>query len=578
MSGKPEKRPKTYHLFMTIMKTLLLILCIFNSALAGAVTIDATLNRNTISINDSVQLTFTAPGSPDGDPDFEPLSQDFEIINQNHSSQSSWINGQSSEKIEWIVQLLPKHAGTIVIPSIAFGSDKSAPITLEVTQTAPVQIDTDAELFLKVEADSTDPYVQAQVLYTLRFYRRVNIAQARLDEPSTSDALVQKIGEDISYNTELNGLQYAVTERKYAIFPQKSGSLIIAPVALTAEVVSGRQPGFNGFFNSPITHTRRVTSNAITLNVRPAPPEAQSKHWLPAQELEIKQEWSGDFSRMQVGEPLTRTLIIIAKGTTVGVLPELNSNIADPSLKNYPDQPIIKELQKPEGIYAMREEKIALIASKAGVYHLPAIEVPWFNTGTQHMQIASIPAVTLTVAAGANASSIPVPPVASAVNTGPNSPQTTQLNTAISPAGDQNVWLWVAVFLGIGWLSTLIYFLTTRHPKKIQPATDKAPPKSDYHQALKQACQKNDPQMAKQALLQWGYLTYQVNSLGALAELCDSRLRDEIQHLNQLLYAPAATGNSPWQGKRLYQVFTEQAVTQKLQRTPDEALEPLFRI
>lgn len=562
------------------MKILLLIVLILNTSLANAATIRAAIDRNPVNMGDSFQLTLTADDTPDADPDLEPLSLDFDILNQTHSSQSSWINGQSSQKIEWIVQLMPKHTGSIVIPSIAFGSDKSQPLTVMVTQAAANPVQTDAELFLKVEATPNDPYVQGQVLYTLSFYRRVNISQARLDEPNLQDALIQKMGEDSNFNTQVNGVDYVVTERKYAIFPQKSGVFTIKPLALTAEVISQRQPSFNGFFNSPSTHMQRITSNAITLNVRPAPAAAQSKHWLPAEELQIKQEWSGDIHAMRTGEPLTRTLSIVAKGATVGVIPELNKAVADPALKNYPDQPTIKELQKADGIYAIREEKIAFIASKAGTYQLPAIDIPWFNTKTQQMQVASIPATTLQVAAGANSPVTPPPAHSQAPQQNvPNTPPALNpVNIQTSQASDNSLWLWVALFLGIGWLSTLIYFLTGKRNAKSSLVTEKSPAKPDFSQALKQACQQNDPQAAKQALLQWGLSQYGVNSLGAIAEQCDSRLRDEILQLNHLLYAPDSLGTESWQGKRLYQAFTEQNVSQKLQRTPDEALEPLFRI
>ena len=560
------------------MKTLISLFLMLN-ILSAQAAIEAAVDRNPVNLNDSVQLTFTASDRPDADPDFEPLMVNFDIVNQSHNSQSSWINGHSSEKIQWVLQLMPKHAGTIIIPAIAFGSDKSQPISLEVQDASSSgQINNDAELFLQVEATPKDPYVQSQVLYTLRFYRRVNITQARLDEPTMTDALVQKLGEDSNYNTQLNGVDYVVTERKYAIFPQKSGTLTIAPLTLTAEVVSPRQPNFNGFFNSQITHSQRASSNTITLNVRPAPTAAQNKPWLPAEELQLQQSWSGDITQMQVGEPLTRTISLIAKGATVGVLPELNSKVADPALKNYSDQPTIKELQKPEGVYAMREEKIALIASKAGSYTLPEIVVPWFNTKTQTMQIARIPATTLTVQGGTTANHTQ-PMTATPITGSQPAP-----NIALQPASDlhhddNTLWLWVALFLGLGWLTTLFYFLSPKRRSPKPVAQTKAPSTPDYKKLLKQACQTNDLQLAKQALLQWGAINYHVNSLGTLARYCEDPLRQEIELVNRLLYAQTFDDPGLWQGNLLYQAFNNaQPRASKTGKTPDELLEPLFRL
>ena len=567
------------------MKTLFFFLCLLNAMLATAAQITVEVDRNPVNLKESFQLTYTANDTPDGNPDFEPLTRDFEVLNQSHSSQSSWVNGKSSATIQWIVNLMAKKSGSLVIPGIAFGHDQTEPTTIMVAQqaTSPKDINGNAELLLKVEASPLDPYVQSQILYTLRLYRRVNIAQARLDDPKLADAVIQKLGEDSNYNTQVNGIDYVVTERKYAIFPQKSGTVTIAPLSLTADIISDSAGGrFNGFFNQQATRTQKVLSNAITLDVRPAPSTIKMPHWLPAEDVQLQQEWSGDTTKMNVGEPLTRTLRVVAKGATVGLLPELNTPSTDKQLKTYPDQPTLKEMPKPEGIYAFREEKIALIPSSAGTFTLPAIEIPWFNTETQKMQVASLPATTLTVVTAAQASSTPSPTVtATPLAMTPITPAIQA--PAQTQALQSNQWFWVSLFLGFGWLTTLVYFLTKRQavkPAKIADTQPKAP--SNGVHLLKQACQSNDAQLAKQALLQWGLAEYAVNSLGELADCCDARLRDEIQRLNQLLYAQqnnADDQTAQWLGKPLLQAFSEQAATQKIQpSTKDDKLEPLYRL
>jgi len=65
-----------------------------------------------------------------------------------------------------------------------------------------------------------------------------------------------------------------------------------------------------------------------------------------AEQLVLKQEWSGDNQQMKVGEPLTRTLTLLAKGTTVSQLPELNAAKIDDQLKAYPDQPYCRNRKK----------------------------------------------------------------------------------------------------------------------------------------------------------------------------------------------------------------------------------------
>ncbi len=562
---------------MNIIKKLFFLLLLLNLVPCNvfAAQISVSFDRNPVSLDESFQIIFTANDTPDNDPDFGPLEQDFEILGQSQSSNSSWINGQSSKTIQWTVNVMAKHPGSLVIPAVKFGDDVSQPASVLVTQaTANKAVDTDDDLFLEVEATPQSPYVQSQVLYTVRLYRRVEIAQASLNEPELGDAVIEKLGDDSNYNTQINGVNYLVTERKYSIFPQKSGSLTIKPLMLTAEVVANTRPNFNGFFNSQMTKTKKISSKSVTLDVKPAPATFTGKHWLSAEQLVLKEEWSGDNQQMKVGEPLTRTLTLLAKGTTVGQLPEINIGKIDDRLKTYPDQPVLQEQKKPEGLIAFREEKIAIIPSKAGFYKLPAIEIPWFNSQSQKMEIAKIPETAITALDAAGTQQAPVTPVAPAEV---QQPQKAEQSTPITtPPQQQNIWLWVSVFLASGWLATLAYFLIKRSAKR--PVAEKSEVEirlEDSVKSLKKACADNNAAAAKDALLAWGRQKYGAASLGAIAELSDARLRDEVLYLNRILYSREP---DQWQGKKLFQAFVENKAREKIAVTDDDKLEPLYRL
>ncbi|MDO9140552.1 MAG: BatD family protein, partial [Methylobacter sp.] len=386
---------------MNTLKKLFYVLLLLNLASAQvlAAEISVSLDRNPVSLDESFQIIFTANDTPDGDPDFSPLEQDFELLNQSQSSNMSLINGQLSKSMKWTLNVMAKHPGSLVVPAVRFGADSSQAVSILVPQNADNKsVDSKDDLFLEVQVSPESPYVQSQVLYTARLYRRIDITRAGLSEPELSDAVVEKLGDDSNYNTQINGVNYAVTERKYAIFPQKSGSLTIKPLELTAEVPLNNRPSFGGFFNPQMTKAKKVLSKALTLDVKPVPASFTGQHWLSAEQLELKEQWSGDTQQMKVGEPLTRTLTLLAKGTTVSQLPDLNSGTVDGQLKTYPDQPALQEQKKADGLVAFREEKIAIIPSTAGFYKLPAIEIPWFNSQSQTMEIAKIPETMITVA------------------------------------------------------------------------------------------------------------------------------------------------------------------------------------
>jgi len=509
-----------------------------------AADIQVSVDRNPVGLNQSFKLIFTANDDPDGEPDFSPLEQQLEILNQQRSSNSSWINGQSSRSEQWILNVLAKQSGELMIPAIAFGADHSKPLKIKVID-GPQTAESKDEVFLQVEATPQKPYLQSQVLYTLKLYRRVQITRASLSEPEIRDALVEKLGEDNTYATQVDGVDYWVTERKYAIFPQQSGLLTIAPLTLTAEVLSSERPSFNGFFSRQLTETRRVTSETITLEVQPLPPAFAAANGLSAEALTLEQSWSDDGLQVKVGEPLTRTLRLTAKGTTVGQLPELVDQQMEQGLKIYPDQPVLKEDKGSEGITAFREEKVAYIASKAGDYQLPAINIAWYDTRKGKLEQATLPALTIHAIGAVEESIAITPPQAS-------EQQSSHAESgAMMDASGQTVVIWQAVsaLLALGWLTTWLWF-RRRHPRQAmasQSAPFSKPSTTSVEKTLRQACLANDARAAKHALLLWGKARFfACDSLTTLARHCPPSLAEPILQLNRALYSPH---HPDWQGQ-----------------------------
>ena len=506
-----------------MIKKLLFLLILLNFAPTSAFSAQITVSfdRNPVSVTESFQIIFTANDTPDNDPNFSPLEQDFEILGQSQSNNSSWINGQFSKTMQWTLDVLAKHPGSLEIPEINFGKDVSQLSSILVMQGAANKvIDSNGDLFLEVEASPQNPYVQSQVIYIARLYRRVEIAQAGLSEPELGDAVIEKLGDDSNYNTQINGVNYLVTERKYAILKS-------IPAIFTGQ------------------------------------------HWLSAEQLVLKEEWSGDIQQMKVGEPLTRTLTLLAKGTTVGQLPEINSGKVNEQLKTYPDQPVLREQKKPEGVIAFREEKIALIPSKAGHYKLPAIEIPWFNSLSQKMEVAKIPETTILAIEAPSIQLAPVAPMAL--------PPEKLAVTPVIQLQQNNIWLWLTIFFGSGWFATLAYFLVHRNldRKNLGTQNEVEIGLKTKVKILKKACADNNAVAAKDALLAWGRQKYNVTNLIAIAELSDACLKDEILFLNKVLYGKT---EKSWQGKKLFQAFVENKTGEKIVTQVDDKLEPLYRL
>ena len=545
----------------------------FTSVSSFAAEINVSPDRNPINLNESVQIIFTANDEPDGEPDFSPLEQDFTILNQSQQQSTQIINWERTKSFQWILTVMAKHTGNLVIPAINFGKDNSQFSSLIVNE-AQAASNTNKELFLQVEVDNAQPYIQEQVVYTLKLYRKVNISQASLTEPTIENAVIQKLGEDKNYNTQYQGSTYVVTERKYAIFPQKSGTMTIAPLTLTADVIDANQRRRNSFFNRQNTHTQRVTSDTIALNVQPKPANASRHSWLPAKLVHLEEKWSDNSMQITVGEPITRTLTLYAKGATAGALPELYGKNIPPHLKAYPDQPVLKEEAKEAGMVALREEKIALIPNEAGTYTLPAIEIPWWNTKTQQPEVARIPERTITAVAAPSSADKQITQTPIITPSPISTPKTESEPTVIQKYN--TLWFWLTLFFACAWVSTLIYFLT-----KKSEATDNTRQQAAsgkvlvIKKKLKQACTTNDPIMAKDALLQWGRENFNQSNLAKIAQQCDTGLRDEILSLNSVLYS---ANTEAWQGTDLWSAFQNNKSTDTKKNEVLDPLQPLFKI
>jgi hypothetical protein len=572
-----------------VLLTLLTLLC--GPVLAA--TIQVSPDRNPVRLDETFNLVFSAEGSPDDEPDFRPLQESFEILSQSQGSQMSIVNGRFSRKTEWTLTVTAKRAGTLTIPAIAFGRDRSAPASITV-EDAPAASSSGGDrtagedVMLEVEVEPRDPYVQAQVRYTARVLLRVDLAGADLGEPNPPDALIQRLGEDKRYTTTRDGLQYTVIERKYALFPQKSGAVRIEPLHLEARIAAAGRSRFNSFFNRP-TRIARFESEAVELAVRPAPASFPDKHWLPAEQVRLEENWSQDPTQLKAGEPVTRTLTVKADGATVGVLPELGVAPEDAALKHYPDQPALNEDKTPGGVNASRQEKIALIPGKPGRYRLPAIEIPWWNTRDDRLEFARLPARVLTVAAGASQAPAESPPASAPTPTAESEPAPATVSPAIpSPASSDaawaNVWFWLAVFCALGWSVTLLIWWVSRRAQRVALAPASAEPSERLardertaFQTLQRACAANDAVRARQALLDWARVRWPERApvtLAVWAELGEA-FRAEIEALERALYGNAGYA---WNGEGLGRLCAELRLARGARKEKRAAaLAPLYK-
>jgi hypothetical protein len=533
------------------------------SALAQDASFTASVDRGTIRENESFTYVLRAEGRVSGEPDVSAIELDFDILNRSTSARIQSINGRTQQVAEYIYQLMPRSAGEFTLPSIEVGGIISNTVSLEVLPVVVAE-DAPADIFMEVELEPASAYVQSQVVYTLRLFVGVGIGRATLTQPliSGGEAILERLGEDSQFRTVRGTRSFDVRERRYAIFPQASGTLTIGPSTFEAMVIPNR--GFS--------RVQRLRSDTVTVDVKPAvaPPASHPRAvWLPARHLQLSERWADQSTSFSLGVPRTRVLSIVADGLLETQLPELEIGQAE-GIRQYPDQPELSRQITETGLQATRTERYAVIAQAAGEALIPAAEIPWWNVVDERWEIARIEAEQMPVFPGNDASPLSMGP---------------QLREPVLPAPQAGFEFWplLAAVMAIGWLLTGLGWWRTRSGALFAAVEHKVPkarsPSSrTILKQLRAACAVDDAARVQQLLLQWGKLQFSdapPASLGALADSLRGELAEEVARLEGHLYGQS---KEPWRGAALSKLLANvNAVTRGADRAADDPLVPLYR-
>jgi hypothetical protein len=533
---------------------------------AFAADINFTVSQNPAVLGEQIVLTFRAQTRPDADPDFSPLSQFLDLQGQSQSHSTRIINGHVQQEIKWSVRAYPKSLGKHELPAVAFGNDKSNPLTLEVVQSTQQLPDKGQaatkkapDIFVEAEIEPASGYVQQQFIYVQRLYYSQRFANnatlstpqlksGKVDiEPLTGNGL-----NDKRFNKQRDGKNYQVIERRFAIFPVQSGKITFAPTFFEGRLqgtTQGSHSFYDPFANSGGKNVRRY-SPELTVEVKPQSVDYQGKHWLPAKSIDLQATWSTSPTKLATGEPVTLTIDTIAEGLRAEQLPNLTINVPD-SIKFYRDKTNLSNENSREGVTGTRQEHIILVPSQAGKFTLPEISLIWWDSEAKKAASATIKAQSLTVTGELNTAS-------NNVNNTPQTPSqksqqaiTESLQaqtTASSMTQTINIWFYLALLLFVLlvitlyllWRQSALVNVPNQERKIKKPQAPLLPQRNSVEKAIKQACQRQQAKQLRNAILDWGkiVLNVQEKSLQEIAaQIQDKTLSAQLLQLNRVLYA-----------------------------------------
>jgi len=487
-----------YRLFISAWLTAL-CLVLMSSAQAA---VEAQLDRNRIVAGETVTLTIRTDNAKQSlDADLSAIEKDFQILDRRSETQLSIADGRQTAVVRLLLTLEPRRSGDLLIPALNFGNADTRPLLLRVDPAPELEPGELPPVFIEVEITPRDGpfFVHAQFGLIVRVFYQQNLTEAAISQPEPSPASVRLL-QETPFQAERGGVRFRVLERNYAIFPERSGKLIIPAMQLSGRLVERRSSGVW----QPTVRGRRVKveSEVLKLHIEPKPAGFTGADWQPARELVLTQQISSA-DALRVGEPVTRTVIVDAVGLEENMLaepawPEL------PDARIYPDQP--QGITRDDGQWVLghKEFRYAVVPEIEGELVLPELTIDWWDTTNSRKQTAVLPSHTLFV----QPSMLVPPPATTAAAQGPAPALAAGASRETVSVGEPAYWRWLALLFAVLWLITMAAAWRIKGSSRSSDLIPREPSGIAEDEAgildnLKKACEKDDRRKARRAMQAW---------------------------------------------------------------------------
>lgn len=365
-----------------------------------------------------------------------PNITDFQVLSGPNTSTSSSvqiINGKVTSKVDYVFSyvLRATREGTFTIPAAEISIDgkkyTSNSLNIRVMKgtsqstTSQGQSDgsTENDLFLRAHISNSTPFLGEQVIITYKIYTTVPISNIDASKISSfpgfwAKNLFQNLQEYPQTRQVINGKEYVVAEvRKFALFPQRSGEVIIEPGLLecVAQIrTSGQQrrssdPFFDSFFNDPFFNKRyknvekQLFSNSLKIDVKPLPTQNKPAGFSGAVgDFNFKSEISQ--TEVKANEPITLKFTLTGRG---------NIELIDPPAVDFPpdfevyDPEITNNISaRQNGVSGTRIFEYLIIPRNPGDFTIKPVGMSYFNVSQNKYVSLKSPEYNIKVNKGDN--------------------------------------------------------------------------------------------------------------------------------------------------------------------------------
>jgi len=183
-----------------------------------------------------------------------------------------------------------------------------------------------------------------------------------------------------------DGVSWVVQRWTLDVFPQRAGDFTIPPVQAQVKVNADESDAIEGALYTLPIHFSTAVPEAL----------ANVEHWVAAPAFEVRQGFDRPLEALEVGDAFELEVVFEAEDVMAMMLPTVTPEKL-PGLAAYPSPPVLNNSNNRGQARASRTQRISYVVEAQGQYLLPARDYFWWNTGSNQLQLLSLPATEITV-------------------------------------------------------------------------------------------------------------------------------------------------------------------------------------
>ena len=318
---------------------------------ASDIRFDVTVNKEKVSLGDTINLNLAFQGTQDISPVDLPDIYGFDWKYLGPSSRMSVVNGKVSSSVTHMYVLIPLEVGEFSVPPLSIyykgKTYKSDPISIEVVSgpvsQAPAKARTkfstdtyegkirglDDKIFVVIEAGKRSAYINEVIPIKVKlFINKLAIKEIQYPEIEHEGFSIGEFGEPRQYTDAFQGMSYYVIEFSTDAFGTRPGELSLGPVELKCNLLMKKKQRSSSVFDDDFfgpdpfdrffggvyeKYPLNLKSNDIAIVIKALPAEGVPKDFDGAiGDYEFRVEASSE--EVKVGDPITLKMTITGVG------------------------------------------------------------------------------------------------------------------------------------------------------------------------------------------------------------------------------------------------------------------------